>query len=309
MDPVGNQGWAGAFLTRFGSWFFGSPGGWFLTLSNPGHYNYNPSYAQIKVLFETYYDISLPASTFPSNVLPWPGWWSILNNLPVCDITLSNNPCKVPDKTVPNLPDTQVHVFKWYVFWNKSIRPSNQDAFMWFQCGIAASAQHVFCNMFDGNYANIGNANNYIDASILSGGAITHFQAEAPGSCSADNCVVCPVNTFKSYTGMSKECTSCQSGAVAHIASIDQSQCNCTMGYFRQSNVSCPSCANAYYSFTQDVLECTACPAFTYTDPALHPWNTITDCRVCKLCNMSTNAAFMDHLTLSNFPCLWTIIM
>ena len=114
----------------------------------------------------------------------------------------------------------------------------------------------------------------------------------------SDDCKQCPANTYKDYAGLPTaglSCNPCQPGSVSHPGSVLRSQCNCSAGYFRNGSTSCPSCAGGYYSLTQDVPECTQCPAHTFTAPALHPWNLASDCVVCKLCNTSTNAAFTDH--------------
>jgi len=112
----------------------------------------------------------------------------------------------------------------------------------------------------------------------------------------SDTCSPCPANTYKEYAGTSGlTCDACQPNSVSHPGSVSQSQCNCSAGSFKNGSTLCPSCAGGYYSLTQDVPECTKCPEHTFTDPALHPWDTASDCRVCKLCNTSTNAAFTDH--------------
>ena len=114
----------------------------------------------------------------------------------------------------------------------------------------------------------------------------------------SDNCIGCPANTFKDFDGLPTSgigCSPCQPNSVSHSASVNQSQCNCSAGFFKNGSFTCPSCAGGYYSLTQDVPECTKCPEHTFTDPALHPWDKASDCRVCKLCNTSTNAAFTDH--------------
>jgi hypothetical protein len=124
------------------------------------------------------------------------------------------------------------------------------------------------------------------------------FAMRAGGLIVSDECRPCPADTYKDYAGLPTAgltCNTCQSGAVSNPGSVLQSQCKCRAGYFRNGSTSCPSCAPGYYSLTQDVPECTQCPVHTYTDPALHPWNLASDCRVCKLCNTSTNMAFTDH--------------
>jgi len=263
------------------------------------------------VAFWKQFNVDIPTPTTQNPNPAWSGIFLIvLNQLPECLTDFSNHPCKLANRwhggwfSYSNYGGLMV--FKFYMVYypvrgiSYSVHAissgpypttARTDGFQWLQCAAQFST-HIGCLPFDGNPNNLFTGNRPNPSPLF---GIQKMLKQDPATCPDGSCVACPVNTFKSYTGPAKECTSCQSGGVAQIASIYQSQCNCSAGYFRQSNVSCPSCANGYYSLTQDVLECTKCPEHTFTDPALHPWNVASDCRVCKLCNTSTNAAFTDH--------------
>ena len=274
-----------------------------LSLHYDGTFNGKWQNTELYNFLQYYYDLTIPTP------MDFNLYTLFKQNLPECQVDLSNHPCQVSNKKMDSITygyQMGVFIFKWYVkFATNQISSGytnnhpQQDGMTWFQCGDQFNSI-TSCNLFDGVYDHIANGL-YTTAAFhlykpnTETSNVEYISGEVPGSCSAQMCRACPANTFKSYTGMSKDCTSCQSGGLSPIASIDQSQCTCGAGYFRQSNVSCPSCAGGYYSLTHDVPECTKCPEHTFTDPALHPWDKASDCRVCKLCNTSTNAAFTDH--------------
>jgi hypothetical protein len=116
----------------------------------------------------------------------------------------------------------------------------------------------------------------------------------------SSSCIDCPLDTWADKTNMT-ECKSCQEflkspgGATESTGQNTSESCFCRPGYITNGTTYCSACVPGKYSLVKNLAECTACLQRTYTDPALFPWNLTTDCRACKLCNTSTNAAFTDH--------------
>jgi hypothetical protein len=119
----------------------------------------------------------------------------------------------------------------------------------------------------------------------------------------SSSCIDCPLHTWTDETNMTV-CKSCKEflkspgGETESTAQNTSESCFCRPGYINNGTNgtrSCAPCDPGNYSLDKNLAECTACPQHTYTDPALFPWDLTSDCRVCKLCNTSTNAAFTDH--------------
>jgi len=126
------------------------------------------------------------------------------------------------------------------------------------------------------------------------------------GSNGTSSCIDCPLHTWADETNMTA-CKSCKEllkstgGETESTAQNSSESCFCRPGYITNGTNgtngtrSCAPCAPGNYSLVKNLAECTACPQHTYTDPVLFPWDLTSDCRVCKLCNASTNVAFTDH--------------
>jgi hypothetical protein len=119
----------------------------------------------------------------------------------------------------------------------------------------------------------------------------------------SSSCIDCPLHTWADETKM-LACKSCKEflksagGETETTGQNTSESCFCRAGYITNGTNgtrSCAPCAPGNYSLAKNLAECTACPQHTYTDPALFPWDVISDCRVCKLCNTSTNVSFTDH--------------
>jgi hypothetical protein len=266
------------------------------------------------VAFWKQFNVVIPTPSTPNPNPEWKGIYLIIfDQLPECFLDFSNHPCKVANRNGKNWITYNTHggllVFKFYMVYypvNSILytvhgqdagphpRTVQVDGFQWLQCGSQFNS--IGCLPFDGNPNHLFTAafpGQRVWPNSLFG--IQKMLKQNPAECPDGTCQACSVGTFKDYTGPAIHCKLCQPGAISPVASVLQSQCNCSAGYFRNSSTSCPSCAGGYYSVTQDVPECTKCPEHTFTDPVLHPWNLASDCRACKLCNASTNPAFTDH--------------
>ena len=262
------------------------------------------------VAFWKQFNVVIPT---PSTQNPNPEWSGIFlivfNQLPECLQDFSNHPCKLANRNTNNwityTSSGGLMVFKFYMVYYPVMsirytvhgqdagphpRTAQADGFQWLQCGSQFAS--IACLPFDGNPNNLFAGQRIYPNSLF---GIEKMLKQNPAQCPDGTCQACSVGTFKDYTGPALQCKKCQSGSISPLGSVLQSQCNCSAGYFRNDSTSCPSCAGGYFSVTQDVLQCTPCPQHTFTDPALHPWDNASDCRACKLCNTSTNAAFTDH--------------
>ena len=133
------------------------------------------------------------------------------------------------------------------------------------------------CYEFDGNVANIG-------SSVHPPANILHFFNEDPAVCPG-KCEACPVNTFKNYTGPAASCSFCQAHSEAPSASTSQDMCLCKRGCRQDGPNACVACTGGAYTDDLDELECSQCPADTFTPSSVLPWDTQNDCRACAVCN------------------------
>ena len=58
-------------------------------------------------------------------------------------------------------------------------------------------------------------------------------------TCPDGNCLPCPVDTFKDYTGGALECDACQDNSVSALASVSQDDCKCDLGYEQDGPDAC----------------------------------------------------------------------
>ena len=132
---------------------------------------------------------------------------------------------------------------------------------LWLTCSYL-DYSGMKCYEFDGNVANIG-------SSVHPPANILHFFNEDPAICPG-KCEACPVNTFKDYTGPAASCSFCQAHSEAPLASTSQDMCLCKRGYRQDGPNVCVACAGGTYTDVLDSLQCSQCPADTYT-PSLVP--------------------------------------
>ena len=278
---------------------------WHLVLAYNGGLYRTWQHNELYAFLQWYYNLTIPT---PNTANQNPQWTELhpffKQNLPECQVDLSNHPCQLANKKLPTISYSQqmgVFVFKWYVKYTSRyiMLTQRQNGWMWFQCGDQFGWL-VSCSAFDGNYNNIAvrgvqvSADQFFEpGSQVSG--VEYLGGEIPGSCSADVCQACPANTFKNYHGMAAFCTDCQTNSESLPASISQDVCLCKRGFRQNGPEVCVACTGGTYSDVLDTLACTSCPVETFTPQHLSPWDTPSDCQACDVCNQATNPTFTDH--------------
>ena len=107
-------------------------------------------------------------------------------------------------------------------------------------------------------------------------------QSEA---CPSGNCIACPIDTFKDYTGGATACDVCQNNSVSNLASVSQDDCKCDLGYRQDGPDTCVACLAGRYADTLDSITCTACGDRFYTAQSDFPWTNIGECNQCLICH------------------------
>ena len=261
------------------------------------------------------YNIALSALTLNTiDALPQ----KLAQVLPICDAAMSAIPCQKFVMFASNLGAREisdsVHGTKYRTF-----------VFRWlfefeFECNLNAYGQgtctaitpkrewHYFhCSndyhqtqtlqcwlLVGGNYNNIGRTN----------GDLTYFYGmrrffdlkyHPLHVCLDNKCTGCDVDTFKLATGGAAACSPCQAFSQSLPASTSQDMCLCKRGYRQDGPNVCVACAGGTYTDVLDSLQCSQCPADTYTPSNVFPWDAPNDCQACAVCNKSTSSAFTDH--------------
>ena len=116
-------------------------------------------------------------------------------------------------------------------------------------------------------------------------------QSEA---CPSGNCIACPIDTFKDYTGGATACDVCQNNSVSDLASVSQDDCKCDLGYRQDGPDTCVACLAGHYADTLDLVNCKACGDRFYTEHSDFPWTSEVECRQCQVCSAQ------DHYDAAN---------
>lgn len=119
-------------------------------------------------------------------------------------------------------------------------------------------------------------------------------------TCPSGNCIACPKDAFKDYTGGATACNVCQNNSVSDLASVSQDDCKCDLGYRQDGPDTCVACLAGRYADTLDSITCTACGDRFYTAQSDFPWTSIAECTQCEVCNTAFNPAYVNHYDAAN---------
>ena len=113
-------------------------------------------------------------------------------------------------------------------------------------------------------------------------------------SCPSGNCIACPTNTFKDYTGGATACDACQPNSLSAPASVSQDDCKCDLGHRQDGPDTCVACLAGYYADTLNLVTCIACADRSYTKQSDFPWTSDAECTQCEVCSTP------DHYDAAN---------